>query len=95
MAFCIMLRTTRFGSRPRLSAKALRIRGNVNARSGRLGVCDGPFRFHLPATSMNVQHLSEDDQDAPDNEYEGIACPACAKVHFVNRKTGKLLGQDE
>jgi hypothetical protein len=44
---------------------------------------------------MNVQHLSEDDQDAPDNEYEGIACPACAKVHFVNRKTGKLLGQDE
>jgi hypothetical protein len=32
---------------------------------------------------MNVQHLSEDDQDAPDNEYEGIACPACAKVHFV------------
>ena len=43
---------------------------------------------------MNVQHLLEDDQDAPDNEYEGIACPACAKVHFVNRKTGKLLGQD-
>jgi len=29
------------------------------------------------------------------NEYEGITCPACAKLHFINRKTGKLLGQDE
>ena len=54
-----------------------------------------PFIFTCPATSMNVQHLLEDDQDAPDNEYEGITCPACAKLHFVNRKTGKLLGQDE
>jgi hypothetical protein len=52
-----------------------------------------PFIFTCPATSMNVQQ--EDDQDAPDNEYEGIACPACARVHFVNRKTDKLLGQDE
>jgi hypothetical protein len=53
------------------------------------------FIFTCPATSMNVQHSSEDDQDAPDNEYEGVACPVCARVHFVNRKTGKLLGQDE
>ena len=62
---------------------------------GGLIVDDGPFRFHLPATSMNVQHLLEDDQDASDNEYEGVSCPACAMVHFVNRKTGKLLGQDK
>ena len=54
-----------------------------------------PFIFTCPATSMNVQHSLEDDQDAPDNEYEGVSCPACARVHFVNRKTGKLLGQDE
>jgi hypothetical protein len=53
------------------------------------------FVFTCPATSMNVQYLLEDDQDAPDNEYEGITCPACAKLHFVNRKTGKLLGQDK
>jgi hypothetical protein len=53
------------------------------------------FVFICPATLMNVQHLLEDDQDAPDNEYEGITCPACAKLHFVNRKTGKLLGQDK
>jgi hypothetical protein len=53
------------------------------------------FVFTSPATSMNVQHFLEDDQDAPDNEYEGISCPACAKLHFVNRKTGKLLGEDK
>jgi hypothetical protein len=54
-----------------------------------------PFIFTCPATSMKVQRLLEDDQDASDNEYEGVSCPACAKLHFVNRKTGKLLGQDE
>jgi hypothetical protein len=53
------------------------------------------FVFTCPATSMNVQHFLENDQDAPDNEYEGISCPACAKLHFVNRKTGKLLGEDK
>jgi hypothetical protein len=53
------------------------------------------FIFTCPATSMNVQHLLEDDQDASDNEYEGVSCPACAMVHFVNRKTGKLLGEDK
>jgi hypothetical protein len=52
-------------------------------------------RTRRPATSMNVQHLLEDDQDASDNEYEGVSCPACAMVHFVNRKTGKLLGEDK
>jgi hypothetical protein len=53
------------------------------------------FVFTCPATLMNVQHLLVDDQGAPDNEYEGITCLACAKLHFFNRKTGKLLGQDE
>jgi predicted RNA-binding Zn-ribbon protein involved in translation (DUF1610 family) len=53
------------------------------------------FVFTCPATSMNVQHLLEDGQAAPDNEYEGITCPACGKLHFVNRKTGRLLGQDK
>jgi hypothetical protein len=32
---------------------------------------------------------------APDDEHEGVECPACAKFHFINRRTGKLLGQDE
>ena len=50
------------------------------------------FVFTCPATSMNVQHLLEDDQDAPDNEYEGITCPACAKLQS---KGWQAAGQDK
>jgi hypothetical protein len=42
---------------------------------------------------MNVQHVSDDDSDIPDNGYETIMCPACSGLHFLNRKTGKVLGQ--
>jgi hypothetical protein len=34
------------------------------------------------------------DEDASEDDYEGITCHACAGVHFVNRK-GKVLGGDE
>jgi hypothetical protein len=45
---------------------------------------------------MNVQHWrDDDDQDAPENLYEAISCPACTRLHFINRKTGKALGQVE
>ena len=44
---------------------------------------------------MKVQHWLDDDEDAPENEYESMICPACTRLHFLNRKTGKLLGQDE
>jgi hypothetical protein len=30
-----------------------------------------------------------------DNEFKAVKCRACMKVHFINRKTGKLLGQDD
>ena len=47
---------------------------------------------------MNVQHWSDEDADEDDDvrehEYEGIICPACTRLHFLNRKTGKLLGQE-
>jgi hypothetical protein len=37
-----------------------------------------PFIFKCPITDQN--------------EFEGVTCPACTRLHFVNRKTGKLLG---
>jgi hypothetical protein len=54
-----------------------------------------PFLFTCPVTSIKVQHWLDDDQDAPENEYEAITCAACLRVHLLNRKTGKLLGPDE
>ena len=48
--------------------------------------------FICPRTGMKVQHRQE--ASAADNDYEVVTCPACARLHFVNRKTGKLLGHE-
>jgi len=42
---------------------------------------------------MNVQHWLDEDADVRENEYERIICPACTALHFLNRRTDKLLGQ--
>jgi hypothetical protein len=53
----------------------------------------GACVFTCPTTKLNVQHWLDDDDDASDNEFQGIICPACTRLHFINRKTGKLLGE--
>jgi hypothetical protein len=50
------------------------------------------FLFTCPVTQFRVQDWSDDDDSAEDR-YEGIDCPACARVHFVNPKTGEVLGE--
>ena len=50
--------------------------------------------FRCPATRFGVQHELDDDPNISDNEYEAITCLACAALHLVNRKTGRVLGQD-
>jgi hypothetical protein len=49
----------------------------------------------MPSDCLNVQHQLDDDEGAPENEYEAITCLACTKLHLLNRKTGKLFGQDD
>jgi len=53
------------------------------------------FIFTCLETSMLVQHWLDEEADLQENEYEGLICPACTKLHFFNRKTGKLFGQKE
>ena len=56
----------------------------------------GNFVFTCPSTNLSVQHWrDEDDEDAPDNEYEVVMCKACARLRLINRKTGKVLGQED
>ena len=50
-----------------------------------------PFIFKCPITNQHVQGWLE-DEDAQVTEFEGMTCPACGRLHFVNRKTGELLG---
>jgi hypothetical protein len=52
--------------------------------------------FTCPITEMKVQHWVDDDDEAmPDDAYEMIVCKACARLHFINSKSGRLLGQQE
>jgi hypothetical protein len=52
--------------------------------------------FKCPFTEFNVQYpLDDNDEDVPENEYEAVTCQACARLHLVNRRTGKLLGQED
>ena len=54
---------------------------------------DRPILFKCPNTGMNVQHwLAETSKAAPDL-HVSVTCPACAKVHFIQSSTGKLLGE--
>jgi hypothetical protein len=51
--------------------------------------------FKCPATGLNVQHQLDDDPDITEDEYEAIRCLACTGQHFINRKTGRVLGDKE
>lgn len=50
------------------------------------------WTFVCPRTGSSVQHRTERVSER-DDEYEGITCPACSRLHFLNLKTGKLLGE--
>ena len=53
--------------------------------------------FKCPRTGMNVQHwiAEEATPDDPHSTYETVVCKACTRLHFINRTTGKLLGETE
>jgi hypothetical protein len=45
---------------------------------------------------MNVQvWLPEAAPTDRADAYESVACPACTRLHLVNRTTGKILGDRE
>jgi hypothetical protein len=54
------------------------------------------FIFRCPKTRRNVQGWFADDAPANEEEaYDSVKCPACNRMHFVNRLTGKTLGNDD
>jgi hypothetical protein len=50
--------------------------------------------FTCPTTQFKVQHWLDEDERATEDDYEGITCPGCARIHFVNRK-GRVLGSED
>jgi hypothetical protein len=63
----------------------------------RLIGCMGNIIFKCPRTGMNVQHWLADEPapDDPQCTYETVVCQACSRFHFINRSSGKLLGENE
>jgi hypothetical protein len=52
--------------------------------------------FKCPRTGMNVQHwLDEPAADDPHCSFETVICKACGGIHFLNRSSAKLLGEEE
>lgn len=78
-----------------LSACCIEFDKGQNARPKRRQSCImTSIIFKCPRIGMNVQHrLVADDPQASDGEYEPVECPACTRLHFVNKKSGKLLGE--
>jgi hypothetical protein len=53
--------------------------------------------FKCPRLGTNVQHWLPETppEDEPNsNAYASVVCLACTRLHFIHKKTGKLLGED-
>jgi hypothetical protein len=55
-----------------------------------------PFIFRCPNTGFRVQGLAPDDDESEraGDVYEAITCLACGRLHLVNPKTGKRVGEN-
>ena len=51
--------------------------------------------FRCPQTGMDVQTLLDKQEKDEARIYELVICPACTRLHFINKSTGKALGQDK
>jgi hypothetical protein len=50
--------------------------------------------YKCPNTAFNVQQWIDDEPDAPRDSYVVVNCLACRRIHFMNRRTHRLLGQE-
>ena len=52
--------------------------------------------FRCVQTGMNVQVWLPDAEPTDQaDSYETVTCPACTRLHLVNKSTGKILGDKE
>jgi hypothetical protein len=53
------------------------------------------FLYRCPNTGLNVQgRIEGEPTDRETDLYEAVTCTACARVHLVNPKTGRLFGEE-
>jgi len=53
--------------------------------------------FKCPSSGLNVQcriePAGDNEGDDDRDDFEEIECPACGSSHFINRQSGKVLGE--
>jgi hypothetical protein len=54
------------------------------------------FIIHCPRTASTVDvWVPKSTSGTKPDEYEAVTCPACTRLHFVHKITGKLLGETD
>ena len=52
--------------------------------------------LRCPQTGMDVQtFLYKQEHEDARPYYVAVSCPACTGLHFIDKSTGKALGQDK
>jgi hypothetical protein len=51
--------------------------------------------FHCPNTGFHVQAWIEGDDSEANDLYEAVTCTACQRVHLVNPKSGRVIGNND
>ncbi len=54
---------------------------------------DRQIVFKCPQTGLNVQHRLTEATEGGADTHVSVPCPACTRLHLINRATGKLLGE--
>jgi hypothetical protein len=79
----------------RSSAPTLMEINTQKARRRHTGAGMANLIFKCPRTGLNVQHWQAEDAAPDDSQstYDTVVCQACNGIHFINRSTGRLLGE--
>ena len=64
-------------------------------RSARHVAAMPAFLYRCPTTRMHIQGWIAEDPTKQDDTYRALTCTACMRVHLINSKTGKVLGEEE
>ena len=53
------------------------------------------YRCRTTGVTVGCQVEDLPKQDKNTHLYQAMLCPACTRLHFVHRVTGKVLGSDD
>jgi len=53
------------------------------------------IQFRCPATGLELQTLLSREEENDERPYQGLNCPSCTRLHFIDCKTGKLVREKD